>query len=249
MTEPADGVLFIHAFPLDAGMWLEQARAARADGWRVAAPSLPGFGGTPDAGTITSMGAAANRCLQALDAEGIERAVVCGLSMGGYVAFELWREARQRVAGLLLANTRAGADTEDSAASRRALATRLRAEGTGFLVEDPPPLLSGNASDELWESVKHTIADQPAAAIAAAADGMAHRPDSTADLGTIDVPTLVLTSQGDTLIAPDVSLSMVDRIAGAESVTLARAGHLSNLEAPDAFTSELRAFLERFERA
>ena len=247
MTETTDGVLFIHAFPMDAGMWSRQVDDL-SERWRVAAPNLPGFGGSPDAGAVMTMGAAADRCVEALDAGGIDRAVVCGLSMGGYVAFELWRSSRTRVAGLVLANTRAGADTKEAAATRRTLATKLRAGGSDFLVAEPPPLLSRRAPEKLWQQVKATIAAQPAASIAAAAEGMASRPDSTPDLGTIDVPTLVLTSEGDTLITPDVSLYMAERIDDADSVTLERGGHLSNLEAPEAFSSALRGFLGRFQQ-
>ena len=243
----ADGVMFIHAFPMDASMWSRQVDDL-GKLWPVVVPDLPGFGGSPGAGSVMTMGAAADRCVEALDAAGVDRPVVCGLSMGGYVALELWRSARTRVAGLVLANTRGGADTEEAAAKRRALATRLRAEGSAFLVAEPPPLLGNGAPAELWQLVRDTIAAQPAAVIAAAADGMADRPDSTTDLGTIDVPTLVLTSEGDTLITPDVSLSMADQIEGADSVTLGSAGHLSNLEAPEAFSDALRAFLAQFRR-
>jgi 3-oxoadipate enol-lactonase len=246
MAEAADGVLLIHAFPVDARMWDEQIEPIRAAGWEVTAPSLPGFGGTEPVGPVMSMGAAADRCVQALDAAGIERAVVCGLSMGGYAAFELWRLARQRVAGLVLANTRSGADTEQGADARRALAARLRAEGNRFLVEEPPPLLAAPLGEGRWPQVRELIAEQPAESIAAAAEGMAERPDSTPDLGTIDVPTLVIASAGDTLIPADVTLEMVDHIPGAESVTLAGAGHLSNLEAPGEFQAALGAFLKRF---
>jgi pimeloyl-ACP methyl ester carboxylesterase len=249
MTEVADGVLLIHAFPLDARMWDEQVEGLRSAGWPVAAPSLPGFGASPAAGSVMTMGAAADRCLQALDAAGIERAVVCGLSMGGYVAFEVWRMARQRVAGIVLANTKSGADTEQAADGRRTLAARLRAEGTGFLVEAPPPLLAAAPGEGRWPSVLATIADQPAEAIAAAAEGMAERRDSTPDLGSIDVPALVLTSDSDTLIPPEVSLEMADHIRDVDAVTLPGAGHLSNMEAPEAFSTALGAFLGRFTRA
>jgi 3-oxoadipate enol-lactonase len=248
MTESADGVLLIHAFPMDASMWERQVHDLRADGWPVVAPSLPGFGGAAGGGDVLTMRAAATHCERALDDAGIDRAVVCGLSMGGYVAFELWRSARERVAGLVLANTRAGADTSEAADARRALAMRLRTEGNDFLVADPPPLLSRHASDDLWQRVKETVAAQPATSIAAAAEGMAQRPDSTDDLATVDVPALVLTAECDTLITPDVSLSMADHLVGAGRVTLEGAGHLSNLEAPEEFSNALRGFLERFTR-
>jgi pimeloyl-ACP methyl ester carboxylesterase len=238
-----DGVLLIHAFPLDARMWDPQL--AVLDGVPVLAPHLPGFGGTPGAGDVMSMASAAERCLEALDADGVDRAVVCGLSMGGYVAFELWRRAPDRFAGLILANTRAGADTEEGAAGRRALAERLLAEGNGFLVESPPPLLSEHANDELWRRVRELIAAQPAASIAAASLGMAERPDSTPDLATIDVPTLVVTSDGDALIPAGATSPMADQIPGAELAVIDGAGHLSNLEAAGAFDELLAHHLER----
>lgn len=242
----ADALLLIHAFPVDARMWDPQ-RSALDGALPVVAPHLPGFGGTEPAGEVMSMGAAAERCLSALDEAGADRAVVCGLSLGGYVAFEMWRRARHRVAGLVLANTRSGADTEEGAANRRALAQRLRAEGNGFLVETPPPLplLSADASEELSTRVRSWVRQQPAEAIAAASLGMAERPDSTPDLAGIDVPTVILTASGDTLIAPEVSSPMADQIPGAELVVLEGAGHLSNVEAPDAFTDVLRTHLDR----
>ena len=235
------GLLLIHAFPLDARMWEPQLGAFGAR-LPVVAPHLPGFGGTTGPEVLT-MGAAAAHCLRALDEAGVETAVVCGLSMGGDVAFELWRAARPRVAGLVLANTRAEPDTEEGAAGRRALADRLRAEGNGFLVEQPPPLLSENASPELWDRVKAMIADQPAASIAAAALGMAERPDSTPDLPGIDVPTLVLTGTADTLIPPDVTATIADHVPSAELVRIEGAGHLSNLEAADSFDTAVDALL------
>jgi pimeloyl-ACP methyl ester carboxylesterase len=241
MTE---GVLLIHAFPLDARMWESQVTSLSPE-IPVVAPHLPGFGGTPDAGRVMAMGAAADRCLQAADAAGVDRMVVCGLSMGGYVAFELWRMARGRIAGLILANTKAERDTPEAASGRRTLADRLDAEGSGFLVASPPPLLGETAPDDLRALVRDLIADQPAGSIAAAARGMAERKDSGPDLSAIDVPALVITSDGDALIPPEVTAPMAERIPGAELVTIRGAGHLSNLEAPDAFEAALRPFLGR----
>jgi 3-oxoadipate enol-lactonase len=234
------GLLLIHAFPVDATMW-----DAQGGGPRTVAPHLPGFGGSPMAdGGVMTMERAAGRCLEALDEAGLDRAVVCGLSMGGYVAFELWRRSRDRVAGLVLANTRAGADTPEAAEARRALAERLRSEGN-VLVESPPPLLSADAPASLWDTVRGWIERQPPEAIAAAALGMAERPDSTPDLETIDVPTLVLTSEGDTLIPSELSAPMADQIPGAQLAVLPNAGHLSNVEDPDGFSTLLWSHLER----
>jgi 3-oxoadipate enol-lactonase len=238
-----DGILLVHAFPLDARMWEPQI-GALADAMPVVTPHLPGFGGTAG-GDVMSMDDAAVRCLESLDAAGVDRVVVCGLSMGGYVALALWRMARERFLGLVLANTRAGADTPEGAAGRRALAERLRAEGSDFLVENPPPLLSDGASPELRARVLDMIAGQPAGSIAAAALGMAERPDSTSDLATIDVPTLIITSTRDTLIPPEASMPMADLVPNAELSIIEDAGHLSNLEAPEAFDELLAVHLER----
>jgi 3-oxoadipate enol-lactonase len=239
-----DGLLLIHAFPVDARMW-EPQRGALDGAVPVLAPHLPGFGGAEPVGGVMTMAAAADRCVAELDRSEMERAVVCGLSMGGYVAFELWRRARERVAGLVLANTRAGADSGEAATTRRALAERLRSEGNGFLVENPPPLLSGHASSELWTRIRSWIRQQPAEGIAAAALGMAERPDSTGDLASIDVPTLVVTASDDTLIAPEISSPMAEQIPGAELSVIEGAGHLSNVEAPGEFNDLLRTHLER----
>ncbi|MGH2527428.1 MAG: alpha/beta fold hydrolase [Actinomycetota bacterium] len=228
-----DGILMLHAWPLDARMW-EPQLAALPNDVRVVAPNLPGFGDSEPAGAVMTMRTAAERTLSELERAGIDRALVCGLSMGGYVAFELWRRSPDRVLGLVLANTRAVDDTPDGADKRRALAERLRAEGN-VLADEPPPLLADDAPAELFERVRAWIADQTPEAIAAAALGMAERPDSTRDLATIDVPTLVITSTADRLIPPDVSSAMAEEIAGAELHVIDGAGHLSNLEAPGEF--------------
>lgn len=235
-----NGLLLIHAFPLDARMWSPQLGGPRA-----VAPSLPGFGGTaPAADGVMTMGEAAGRCVDALDAAGIDRAVVCGLSVGGYVAFELWRTARSRIAGLVLANTRSEPDAAEARAARVALAERLRREGN-VLADSPPPLLSPEAPDEMRGWIRELIADQPAEAIAAASLGMAERPDSGPDLPTIDVPTLVVTSDRDELIPMSVSAPMADAIPGAELAVIAGAGHLSNVERPEEFSALLSRHLER----
>jgi pimeloyl-ACP methyl ester carboxylesterase len=121
----------------------------------------------------------------------------------------------------------------------------LHAEGNGFLVASPPPLLSEDAPASLQDRVRALIADQPADAIAAAALGMAERPDRTGELAAITVPTLVVTSEGDRLIPPAMTTPMAEQIPGADLVVIPGAGHLSNLEAPGAFDEALAAHLDR----
>ena len=231
------GLLLIHAFPLDARMWEPQLGSLGAR-LPIVAPHLPGFGGTAGPEVLT-MALAAEHCVRALDDAGVDTAIVCGLSMGGYVAFELWRAARPRIAALVLANTRAEPDPPEGAAARRALAERLRKEGHSFMVEEPPPLLAEDAPEELQERVKAMIADQTPDAIAAAALGMAERPDSVPDLPGIDVPTFVITGTADRLIPPDVTAGIAGLVPGAELLRIEGAGHLSNLEAPEAFDAAL----------
>jgi len=231
------GLLLIHGWPLDARMWEPQLGSLGAR-IPIVAPHLPGFGGTEGPEVLT-MTLAAEHCVRALDEAGVDTAVVCGLSIGGYIAFELWRVARPRVAALVLANTRAEPDAPEGAAARRALAERLKAEGHDFLVAEPPPLLSTDAPDELWQRVKGMIADQTPGAIAAASLGMAERPDSVPDLPGIDVPTLVITGTGDRLIPPDVTAGIAQGVPGAQLIRIEGAGHLSNLEAPGEFNTAL----------
>jgi 3-oxoadipate enol-lactonase len=239
----ADGLLLVHAWPTDARLWERQVDAF-AVRLPVVAPNLPGFGGSDPAGQIMTMAAGAERCIAELDRAGIDRAVVCGLSLGGYVTFELWRRARERIAGLVLANTRAVADTPEAVTKRHATADRLRNEGIGFFLEDLPPLLSDEAPDDVRAAVRSLVADQPADSIAAALLGMAERPDSTPDLAGIDVPTLVITSDLDALVPEQASLDMASLIPGATTTVLEGVGHLSNLEAPDDFTELLVEHVE-----
>ena len=232
-----DGLLLLHAWPIDARMWEQQLAAVPSD-LPVAAPHLPGFGSSEPAGDVMTMGAAAEQALAAMGERGIDRAVVCGLSMGGYVAFEVWRRARERVAGLVLANTRAVADPPEAAAARRVLAERLRSEGN-VLIDEPPALLSDGAPEELRMRVRGWTRDQSPEAIAAALLGMAERPDSTPDLATIRVPALVLTSTEDRMIAPEVSAETAGLLPQGRLQMIEGVGHLSNLEAPEAFDAAL----------
>ena len=237
-------LLLVHAFPVDASMWKAQVESL-GDEHQVVAPSLPGFGGTAPVGEVMTMDAAAAFLAGELDRADQARAVVCGLSMGGYVAFSLWRRHRDRVAGLVLANTRAEPDDDAGRERRRGVAEKARRGGSEAIAESPPPLLSENAPDDLWDRVRAMIRAQPGEAIAAASLGMAERPDSRPILGEIDVPTAVLTASGDTLIPPEVSSSMADAIPEADLVVLEGAGHLSNLEDPQGFNTAVRAVLSR----
>jgi len=237
-------LVLVHAFPVDAGMWDDQVAALSRDS-QVLAPSLPGFGGTPPAGDVMTMDACADFLAGELDRAGIERAVVCGLSMGGYVAFSMWRRHRERIAGLALADTRAEPDDEAGKERRRQVADKARAEGSGAIADAPPPLLSEGADPAVWDRVKAMIRRQTGDAIAAASLGLGERVDARPILAEIDVPTTIIVGSGDTLTPPAMSEAMVAAIPGAELVVLDGAGHLSNLDNPTDFTDALRGLLAR----
>ncbi|MGK2965828.1 MAG: alpha/beta fold hydrolase [Tepidiformaceae bacterium] len=239
-----DGIVLIHAFPLDSSMWAPQIEEFGKD-VKVIAPDLPGFGSATPHGEVMSMSAAADEVARAIRDAGFEKSLVVGLSMGGYVALALWRQHPELVSGFVFANTKAEGDDEAGAERRRHLAARLRSEGSAFLVESPPPLLSEDAPDELITRVKGIIAGQTANAIAAAALGMAARPDSTPDLASIDVPTLVITSSKDTLIPSAATQPLAAGITNSRFEVIEGAGHLSNLEAPREFNELLKTHLDR----
>jgi 3-oxoadipate enol-lactonase len=193
------------------------------------------------------MDAGADHVAAELDRAGIVRAVVCGVSMGGYVAFSLWRRHRDRVAGFVLADSRAEPDDEAGRERRRKVAEKARTEGSAAIADEPPPLLSDGADPTLWERVKEMIRRQPGEAIAAASLGLGERPDSRPILPSIDVPTTVVVGSADTLTPPSMSEAMAEAIPEADLVVLDGAGHLSNLEAPEEFAEALRTLLRRVE--
>jgi 3-oxoadipate enol-lactonase len=238
------GLLLIHAFPLDSSMWEDQVSALQND-VPVVAPDLPGFGQAPPDGDVMTMEVAAARCAEALDEAKLDRAVVCGLSIGGYIALELWRRHRARFAGLVLANTKAEADAEEGKRRREQLAALVREKGTESILQGMRTLISAGASAELWDRVAAVIRKQRPDAIAAASLGMAARADSRPDLPGIDVPTLVITSTGEQLIPPDVTSPMADVIPDARLEVIEGAGHLSNMEASGDFNRALQEHLGR----
>lgn len=239
-----DTILFVHGYPFHGGMWAPQLEAL-PEGWRGLAPDLPGFGRSPRGGSDLSMEAQADALAALLDEHGVGRAVVCGLSMGGYVAFALWRRHRERVRALVLADTRAGADTAEAVAHRRSLATRFREQGPESAVEALLPGLTGPETQEhrpeVVARIREMIAATPVETLAAAQEAMARRPDSTPLLATIDVPTLVVVGEHDA-IRPDAQ-AMALAIPGARFEVISEAGHVSNLENATAFNRAVAGVL------
>jgi pimeloyl-ACP methyl ester carboxylesterase len=182
-----------------------------------------------------------------LDDHGLDQVVLFGLSLGGYVAFAFARRHPSRLRGLVLASTRATADSEEAATARLAMADRVLAEGVGFLPEAMLPRLLGRTSrrdrPDLVEQVTKLIEEQAPAAVAAAQRGMARRPDVTEELAAVTVPALVLSGSEDELIAPEAGRELTAAFRDAKFVLFEQAGHLLNLEQPDQVNEVLLDFV------
>jgi pimeloyl-ACP methyl ester carboxylesterase len=244
---PKGTLLLLHAFPLNARMW-EPQMALAANGWRVVAPQLRGMDGGSSDSPATSMDDHAGDVIDLLDALQIEEAVVGGLSMGGYVAFALFRLAPRYVRALVLADTRSQADTPEGVEGRKRMMALVRDQGAAAVADEMIPKLLGEHTrrhrPELAEHVRALILASSAEAIANAIAALMTRPDATPLLSSIHCPTLIVVGDGDGLTPPPLSEQMHKAIGGSEYVVLPNAGHLSSLEQPEAFNAALTRFLE-----
>jgi 3-oxoadipate enol-lactonase len=245
---PGDPLVLLHAFPLDSRMF-EPQRKALAGLRRLITPDYPGFGRSPRAPAQPDVHYYAEGVRGLLDRLGLERVVLGGVSMGGYVAFECLRLFPQRVSGLVLANTRAEPDSEEMKENRKKMARRVADEGVGVLIELQlgrllaPGTLEGN--ERVVEEVRAMILESNPNGVVAALGAMRERPDSTPLLAKIEVPTLVIGGEEDEISTPEVMGAMAQKIPDSRHVTLSGVGHLSNLEAPEAFNAVLEEFLRK----
>jgi 3-oxoadipate enol-lactonase len=237
-----DVVLLLHAFPLNGGMWSRQVAALEAR-HRVIAVDYRGFGRSgmpPEALTMELVAQDVRALLAHLR---VERAAVAGLSMGGYVSLELYRQAPGLFRGLALCDTKAGADTPEGAKGREAFAKNAIEKGLRWVADEMiPKLLKPQPDAAAVAEVRQLIGQATPAGVAAAQRGMAKRPDSTATLPTITCPTLVVVGEQDGLTPPAEAEKLVAGIKGAKLVKIAGAGHLPCVENPDAFTTALSDF-------
>ncbi len=239
-------VLFLHAFPLGLFMWDAQAAALRAT-HQVIRFDARGFGGSPPGDSLLTMERIADDARALLDHLGVGQAVVAGCSMGGYAAFAFARRHADRLKGLVLQDTRAGADSEDARKGRATLAEKVRKEGALAAADAFLPKLLGATTHaerpEIVTRLRERILATSAAGIANALLGLAARADSTATLREIRVPTLVLCGAEDTITPPPESERMSAGIAESRLEVIPRAGHLANLEAPADVNRLLLEFL------
>jgi 3-oxoadipate enol-lactonase len=238
-------LLLVHGWPLDRSMWRGQL-GGLATHARVLAPDLRGFGGSSVRAPF-SIDQYADDLAAFLDALGLAQAVVCGLSMGGYIAFSILRRHRERVRALILADTRATADTDEGRENRRKAIGLIEQEGMQALAARQLPSMVGRSTlerrPELAESVRHMMASLSPEGVIGAARAMADRPDSTPLLSSIEVPTLVVGGAEDGITPPDVLRAMAAEIPGSRVEILEQAGHLSPLERPAAFNHVVSEFV------
>ena len=238
-----DVVLLLHAFPLHSGMWTRQI-ATLSSRYRVIAPDYPGLGKSTPRPEPSTMEFLAEQVLGLLGSVRVDRAVVVGLSMGGYLSFEIYRQRPGLFRGLALCDTRAGADTPEGAANRETFAKNAIEKGLHWVADEmTPKLLKPQPDAAAVREVRALIGQGTPAGVAAAQRGMARRPDSTPTLATISCPTLVVVGAEDTLTPLPESEKMVAGVKGARLAKIPGAGHLPNIESPTAYDETLLQFI------
>lgn len=240
-------VVLLHAFPLCRAMWRPQMTALQG-AYDVIAPDFRGFGGSSPADARPSIERMADDVFALLDALKIlERVVVVGLSMGGYVALAAARKYAGRLRGLVLADTRAEADDDAARANRDKLIEFARKHSARDVLEQLLPKLLGEWTREknaqVMDEVRRIASAQPIEGIIAALQALRDRPDASASLASIRVPTLVLVGAGDAITPPPLAEKLQSSIPESKLVKIPNAGHLANLEQPAAFNQALLNFL------
>jgi pimeloyl-ACP methyl ester carboxylesterase len=225
-------------------MWSREL-AALSRRHRVIAPDYRGLGGSAPSGRPSTMEVLAEDVRALLGHLRVERVAVAGLSMGGYLALELYRQAPAIFRGLALCDTKAGADTAEGKAGREKFAVTALEKGLGWVTDEMiPKLLRPDADPAAVKEVRDLIRQGTPAGVAAAQRGMAERPDSTPTLATVTCPTLVVVGDADALTPLAESEKLAAAVKGAKLVRIPRAGHLSNVENPAAFDAALSAFVD-----
>jgi 3-oxoadipate enol-lactonase len=241
-------LVLIHGYPLSRRMWDPQVQGLSSDA-RVIAIDLRGHGESQAPFWLTTVDTYADDVRGLLDHLNIDKAVICGFSMGGYVAFAFLRRYPERVRGLILADTRPQPDAPEGKAARFQSALTAQSQGAGAIAEAMiGRLLSQKSMDEkreLVEAVKGIMQNTPVQGIAGDLMAMAERPDSVEMLSSINVPTLVIVGEVDGLTPPADSQLMAERIPGAKIEIIPGAAHLSNMEEPEHFNRAVRELLAR----
>ncbi|HEU0252026.1 MAG TPA: alpha/beta fold hydrolase [Pyrinomonadaceae bacterium] len=239
-------LVLIHGYPFNRTLWDEQVNVL-THSYRVIVPDLRGFGDSDASTGSSTMNRLAQDVARLMDHLGISQAVIGGLSMGGYVVLAFYKQFPSRVRALILADTRAQADTEEGKQTRAQQAEKALTEGMGGIADAMlPKLLTPETVSKRPEIVKRVrdmmLKTKPEGA-AAALQGMAEREDQTQLLSQITVPTLILVGSEDPITPVADSEKMHEAIAGSRLVVLDKASHVSNIEQAEQFNQELKRFL------
>jgi 3-oxoadipate enol-lactonase len=241
-------VVLLHAFPLNARMWEPQLVLA-AEGWRIIAPHMKAMDGASSETADVSFDAAAGSVVDLLDALHVEHAVIGGLSMGGYLTFALYKWAARYFDGMILADTRADADTPQMLEGRQRMLVLLRDKGPEAVADEMIPRLLGGTTratqPAVADRVRSLALSNPPNAIGGALTAIMTREDSTPLLRKIDCPVLIIVGEEDALTPPALSQAMHGALPGSTYVTIPHAGHLSSLEQPVRFNEAVANFLRR----
>jgi pimeloyl-ACP methyl ester carboxylesterase len=232
-------ILWIHGFPLSSAIFEDQLAI---EGVRHIMPDLPGFGQSRSTGGDVSIDDYAKMMIDLLDHRGIDRAVVAGLSMGGYIA----RLAPERLRGLILIDTRETPDDDTARAGRFSSIEKVKREGTSAVVEAMlPKMIVPEAPDALRQRVRTIMESTSPDGVTAALRAMAVRHDSSSVLRGLSVPALVVVGERDPITPPSDAQRMAAAIPHAKLVQIANAAHLSNMEHPEEFNKAVRGFVSR----
>lgn len=243
----APPIVFVHGFPLDHSMWRHQLAQFEST-HRVVAPDLAGFGQTPLGRENVSIIEFADELAQLLDALSIyESIVLCGLSMGGCVALQFAIRHGERLAGLILCDARAAADTSETQKIRRDVAARAISDGPDFLIDTIAARLISKESLETQPSVHEELANvirkSPRDGVANGSLALGSREDVTDRLGDINVPTLVIVGEHDVISPPAEMRTIASNMPSATFVEVKGAGHMAPLESPMVVNAAIEHFL------
>jgi 3-oxoadipate enol-lactonase len=241
-------LILLHPFPAHHGIWAPIAEALSVK-FRVITPDLRGLGQSAPGEGPATMEKHVEDLLGVLQDAGVGKAAFAGNSIGGYILFEFWRRSQERVASLILADTKAGADTDEARKTRFAAAEDVLRRGSEPFIEAQLPKLMGESTHrnrpDLVQSAKAMMMQASPAGIAAVQQGMAARPDSTPTLKTINVPTMVIVGEEDNL-TPIGEMEKIHRdVRGSAFRRVPKAGHYAPYEQPQAVERILREFLRR----
>jgi len=224
-------LVLLHAFPFDRRLW----EGLAVPGRMLILPDLRGFGESPLRPFVIAD--LADDVASLLDALELPGAAIGGLSWGGYVALAFARRHRGRTQGLLLADTKAGPDTPEARQGRGEAIELVRAQGVAaYLEKQLPRLLSPTASASVRDRAR-ALGNQRAEAVITGLEALRDRPDRRPELPAIECPTVIVVGSADGLTPPDEARAMAQAIPRARLVEIPGAGHLANLEAPEAFAA------------